>query len=114
MHRQLRLETQRTRKKGWYATSVLFRCVDKVEHELSGSLVVEACFVCIIQLRNIAGSGEPFIQIQVYPPESSEPEMVFLDTSKQEILYGSPIGQPGPAASNLSSKHPSSVYSQSV
>lgn len=55
---------------------------------------------------NTAGSGEPFIQIQVCAPESGEPQMVFLDTSKQEILYGSPIQQ-GSAASNLSSEHPS-------
>jgi len=58
-------------------------------------------------LRRIAaaGSDEPFIQIHVYDPGSSEPQVVFLDTSLQEILYGDPIQQQGSPASNLSSKH---------
>ena len=56
----------------------------------------------------VAESSKPFIQMQTYPHGTSEPQQVFLDTSQQQVLYGSPI-EDGSPTSNLSSKHASTI-----
>jgi len=57
----------------------------------------------------VAESDTPFIQVRTYHPETGETQQVFLDTSQQQVLYGSPIEEERSPTSNLSSEHASTV-----